>query len=133
MKKRIIIFRDDGYSLISVMVASLILAVGIIALLRIFSVNPFVNASTDRISRATNYAQDKIEEFRAIGHSALLDTINLGYTTRIDTIGPIIRRYDLSVDTLNTIRIDIRCYWQPLLMGGGRDTLRFITNISEHG
>lgn len=132
MRSKFIIFSCDGFSLVTVLVTAFVLAVGIIALLRIFSINPFVTASTDRISRATNYAQYKIEEFRSIGYDPLIDSINAGYTTGIDTIGNIIRRYDLYIDTLNTIRIDVRCYWQPLPAGGG-DTVRLITNLSNHG
>ena len=131
MHRKNIISRSSGYSLISVMVASLILGIGIVALMRIFTVNPFVNATTDRISQATNYAEYKVEEFRAVGYESLSDTINGGNTTGTDTIGHIIRRYDLSFDTLNTIRVEVSCYWHPLIVGVV-DTVRLITLVSKY-
>ncbi len=131
MHEKIIISRKNGFSLVSVMVASLILGIGIVSLMRIFTVNPFVNATTDRLSQATNYAQDKIEELRALGYISLVDTINAGYTTETDSIGHIVRRYILSVNTVSTVQVDVRCYWQALPIGVV-DTVRLITLVSGH-
>lgn len=130
-KKKILLTENRGFTLVSVLVSSLILAVGILALVRIFSASPIVNAVTDRISRSTNYAQDKIEEFRALGYDSLEVAINANDTTGIDTIGHIMREYRLTFDTLNTIRVEVRCFWQPLPAGGGRE-VRFVTLVSKH-
>jgi hypothetical protein len=137
MKKRKIILIDSkGVSLISVLVASLILAVGILGLVRIFSASPSINAVTDRISLSTNYAQDKIEEFRALGYDSLELAINAGETTGVDTIGHIIRGYyvvfDTTLDSLNNIiQIGVICSWQPLPAGGWRE-VKLVTLLSRH-
>lgn len=132
MHKRKIILRDiRGFSLVSVLVGSFILTVGILALVRIFSTTPIVNVVTDRISRSTNYAQDKIEKFRTLGYNSLETAINANDTTGIDTIGHIIREYRLSFYTFNTIRVEVRCFWRPLSAGGGRE-VKLVTLVSRH-
>jgi len=129
-KKKILLTDNRGFTLISVLVASLILSVGLLALVRIFSASPLINAVTDRISQSTNYAQDKIEEFRALGYDSLEALINAGVTTDIDTIGHIIREDSLSFDTVDLIRIEVKCSWQPLSIGGGKK-VRFVTLMSK--
>ncbi len=130
MKKRKIILMDTrGVTLIGVLVSALILSVGILALVRIFSATPRINASTERISRSTNLAQDKIEEFRALGYDSLESLINASATTGVDTSGFIIREYGLAFDTLNTIRIEIRCFGQSAVWGG---EVKVVTLLSRH-
>ncbi len=132
-KKKILLTDNRGFTLISVLVASLILSVGLLALVRIFSASPLINAVTDRISQSTNYAQDKIEEFRALGYDSLEALITAGVTTDIDTIGHIIREYSLSFDTVDVdlIQMEVECSWQPLSIGGGKK-VRFVTLMSKH-
>ena len=122
---------NNGFTLISVLVTSLILAVGLLALVRIFSASPLINAVTDRISQSTNYAQDKIEEFRALGYDSLKIAMTAGDTTGIDTIGHIIREYNLFFDALDLIRVEVTCSWQPLPVGGGKE-VRLVTLLYKH-
>ncbi|MEA3431141.1 MAG: prepilin-type N-terminal cleavage/methylation domain-containing protein [candidate division WOR-3 bacterium] len=133
MHKKILLIDNNGFTLISVLVTSLILAVGLLALVRIFSASPLINAVTDRISQSTSYAQDKIEEFRALGYDSLETMINAGDTTGIDTIGHIIRKYHLTFDTVDVdlIQMEVECSWQPLSIGGGKK-VRFVTLMSRH-
>jgi len=123
---------NNGFTLISVLVTALILSVGLLALVRIFSASPLINVVTDRISQSTNYAQDKIEEFRALGYDSLEVMINAGDTTGTDTIGHIIRKYHLAFDTVDVdlIQMEVECSWQPLSIGGGKK-VRFVTLMSK--
>ena len=105
---------NKGFSLISAMVASLLLAVGILALTRIFPQSAVINANADRVSMATNLAEDKIEELRALGYAVLRDTIIHGHTAGTDTVGQILRQYNLVLDTPYTgiVQVRVKCSWK---------------------
>lgn len=120
-----------GFSIIEAIASCVILAIVVVALINFFPVSSTMNAKADRLSEATLNAEDKIEEFRALGFQALEDTISAGYTTGTDTMGHIIREWNLTL-LENIIEVDINCKWRTPGAPGHSD-IRVITQISDHG
>ena len=63
--------RDDGFSLIEVLVAAAILAVGILSLAQLLATTVSANAAAGRTTDATVLAAQKLEDLRAEPWSAL--------------------------------------------------------------
>lgn len=128
-----IILNKKGMTITEAMVSCLILTVGIIALLKIFPQSAVINAATNRLNMAVNFAEDKIEEIRAIGYETLRDTIASGYGSGTDTLGKIVREYTLLTDVpySDVIQATVKCYWKnPGRLGSS--TSEVVTLISAH-
>lgn len=119
-----------GFSLISEMVACVILAIGVLAIINLFPIQSTVNARADRMEEAAVLCEDKIEEFRSIGFDALKDTITAGYNTGSETFGLITRNWTL-IDSGNFIQIIVESTY-PVPRSISNNTIKFVTQVSDH-
>lgn len=103
MKKRIIV-QDNGFTVLEIILAITIIAIGLFAVIGMIAAVAKGNRHSKRITTATTMAQDKIEYFKKIGYNNIAGT---------STVSP---EYYLvaTVDTgTNTKSITINVYWNP--------------------
>lgn len=79
--------RHDGFSLIEVMVALTILAVGLLALALLQTTAIKGNSLASKSTVATQLAQDQLEQFRHTAWTAIASTPGAGYT--LGTMEPV--------------------------------------------
>ena len=88
---------NRGFTLIEVLVSTLLLAIGVLAMVRLFPTASIVNARADRISQATILAEDKIEQIRSMGYDSLKNLISAGADVNAQDkfeITPLLLAYD---------------------------------------
>ncbi|MDD2890215.1 MAG: prepilin-type N-terminal cleavage/methylation domain-containing protein [bacterium] len=124
--------KNKGFTLIEVLVSTLILAIGVFAMVRLFPTASMVNARADRISQATILAEDKIEQIRSMGYDSLQTLISAGQDKGTYKVETITLNWNLStVD--NLIQVKIVCSWPP----PGRiikneTSIKLVTLVSDH-
>lgn len=59
--------RDDGFSLVEVLIAALVLATGVIAMAQLFAIAAAANVAARSKTVATILAEQKVEQLRALG------------------------------------------------------------------
>jgi len=66
--------KQDGFSLIELLIAMLILIIGFLAMANMHVMAMFTNASAQHITEGTALAQSKMEELLGLSYTDLLDT-----------------------------------------------------------
>lgn len=121
-----------GFTLIEVIISTLILAIGVLAMVRLFPTASMINARADRVSQATIIAEDMIEQFRSMGYDSLQNLISSGQNTgtyKAETI-----TLDWTLTTVgNLIQANVVCHWPP----PGRvvknsASINLVTQIGRH-
>lgn len=123
---------NKGFTLISAIVACLILTIGVLAVINLFPSSATINAKADRLNEASILAEDRIESFRSMGYDSLQTLMGLGIVNGADTTGKFIRTWSFT-QVNNTIQISVQCEWAP----PGRTSLitqrvNFATLISDY-
>jgi type IV pilus modification protein PilV len=80
--------REAGFSLIEVLVASVILAVGVLSLGQLFALATTSNSSAKNTAYASVLAEQKIEELRALAWGFDVDGLPLSDTTTNTAVSP---------------------------------------------
>lgn len=129
---------SKGFTLIEVIVSTVILSLVIVAFINLFPVSSAINARANRMSQAAILAEELIELFRASPFDTLKDFIAAGNDTgthQIDADGitggwQYTRSWAL-IDSGNIIYADISLSW-PTPRGFGTSSTRIVTQISNH-
>lgn len=108
---------EAGFSIIEVMFASLIFAIGIIAVSGVFLINIKQNAVAEDLTQASVLAQDRLEDLTDITYDTMAaggdaGSIATSVTGYFDNPSPIyLRRWEIDVDApvtgMTTIRVRV--------------------------
>lgn len=110
--------KDAGISLISAMVALIILGMGLIGLLNLMIVLSATGASTSLAQRANLLVDSKIEELKTVSYAQLLKWVeeNDGVFTDADSVdGVFYRQWTVKPSTLQQglLRIEVTVQYRP--------------------
>jgi type II secretory pathway pseudopilin PulG len=129
--------RDErGMTLIEVVVASVMLVVGVLALLTVFSTSAHLNTRSEREAQATAWAQRQIEGYRALDYAnvALSSCSGTGWWNKLRTTGdslyiPPLATETSVCDTTNG-RVAPNGTWQDDRMNVRGNVFRYVTQPS---
>lgn len=124
---------NKGFTLIEVIVATLILAIGVLAMVRLFPTASMVNARAERVNEATLLAEDLTERFRCAGYDTLKSLIDRGSTTGSYTIESITVNWQLT-QIGSLIQTNVICRW-PLpgrTIKNQQGNINIVTQIADH-
>lgn len=122
-----------GFTLIEVIVSTLILAIGVLAMVRLFPTASVINARADRVNEATLLAEDLTERFRCAGYDTLKSLIDAGTTSGNYKIESITVNWQLT-EIGAVIQSNIRCEW-PLpgrVTKNQQGSVNIVTQIGDH-
>jgi prepilin-type N-terminal cleavage/methylation domain-containing protein len=123
---------NKGFTLIEVIISTLILAVGVLAMVRLFPTASIVNARADRVSQATILAEDKIEQIRSMGYDSLQSLITAGQDSGSYKIETITLNWSLTT-VGNLIQANIVCHWPPPgRVVKNEASINLVTQVGNH-
>ena len=106
---------DKGFTLMELVVAILVFAVGILGIAKMQSLSVMGNSYGMHMSQAVNIAQDKLEELQDLSISS--STFGIGtpsiapYTTTVDGVGYTIQYNVKQVAVLGAREVEIAVQW----------------------
>lgn len=115
--------RNEGFSLIEVLVALTILAVGLLALALLQTTAIKGNALSSKATVATQLAQDRLEQFKNVPWSGMVSSVATGYDTA--TMTPVTANLPASAGDSVTVRGTP--YYRVWFVNNNSTTLRTIT------
>lgn len=124
---------NKGFTLIEVIISTLILAIGVLAMVKLFPTASVVNARADRVNEATVLAEGLTETFRCAGYDTLKSIIDGGTSSGSYKIESITVSWQLTeIGTI--IQTNVMCQW-PLpgrLTKSQYGSVNIVTNIGDH-
>ena len=109
--------RNSGFTLIEIMIAIAIIAIGIFGVMSLIITVMKGNTLSKRVTTATTIAQDKMEDFKRMDYDNVIDDI--GTDTYYDT--EYYWEADVEDDSpatdTKTIKVDV--YWDPATPASG--------------
>ncbi len=109
--------RNSGFTLIEIMIAIAIIAIGIFGVMSLIITVMKGNTLSKRLTTATTIAQDKMEDFKRMDYASVVNDANTN--TNYDT--DYYWEADVDVDTpatdTKTIKVDV--YWDPATPASG--------------
>ncbi len=107
--------RNSGFTLIEVMIAIAIIAIGIFAVMSLIITVMKGNTLSKRVTTATTIAQEKMEDFKRMGYDKIDVDVDVYSDTEtaydIDYYHKVIVADDTPATDIKTIEVDV--YWDP--------------------
>lgn len=128
--------REEGMTLIEVMVAAVILVVGILSLLTVISTSGQLTTRSERESQAVDFAEQQVETLRSLPYASIALSTCAGDATwtRLETasdpwyIAPLAS--ETAVSPCNTGKIAPTGTWQDNVMAVRGNVYRYVTQVS---
>jgi prepilin-type N-terminal cleavage/methylation domain-containing protein len=112
---------EQGFTLVEVMVAMVVLSLALFELGRMQIVSLRTTASASRLSQATSIAQDRVEQLMALAYNApsLTDTTPVGQQTTYTDANPpagyvVMWDVDTNNPVIDTKTVNVRVTWSNL-------------------
>jgi type IV pilus assembly protein PilV len=117
--------RKRGFSLLEMLMAIVLLAVGLLAVMQAFSGGLFAGVNTENNMTALYLAQEKLEELKGSGFSAVTDETRVSNEVSLGTLGAVFDREVIVTDVAPDLKqVEVFVYWTPR---GQEVNLRLIT------
>jgi type II secretion system protein I len=116
--------KDNGFTLLEVLIATIILSVGIVALMWAFSSGIYATGDIENVDLALNIAQAKIEQIKNTPFASLADS---GPTADSD-----FSNFNVAVNVAegqNPMQVDVTVAWQ---VKGGQTSVTLTTLIADY-
>lgn len=113
-----------GFTLLEILIAIIILAVGVIAIISAFSSGIFASSDVENVDLALNIAQAKMEEIKNTAFASLVDSG--------PTLDPNFPNFNVSVNVAegqNPMQIDVTVSWNTK---GGQADINLTTLVANY-
>ena len=123
--------KNRGFTLLEVLIATIILTVGVVALVWAFSVGMFASTETEDVELALGIAQAKLEAIYGatggVADEVLHDVANDGFIGDIYTD----KNFQVKVETDddNPEQVDVTVYWDTK---GGQTSITITTLVTDY-
>ncbi len=110
--------RNSGFTLIEIMIAIAIIAIGIFGVMSLIITVMKGNTLSERVTTATTIAQDKMEYFKMIDYDNVIDDFGTDSTT-YDTDYYWVADVQADTPATDTKTITVDVYWDPATPASG--------------